>query len=136
VSAATGKVYGVRTIAAGNTMRVVVTATNLAGSTTATSAPTGLVAGNATPPPVTHRNHAPTIAYLSLRRVGFRVYARFRLCDDAAKAVTVIERDVMPGRLGYVRRFSVVPVPCGTHARGRHLLGRVGHPGRGPSSPP
>ena len=70
---ATAKVYGVRTVDAGNTMRVVVTATNLAGSTNAVSAATGLVTGSGTtPPPTTHRNHAPTIAYVGLRRVGFR----------------------------------------------------------------
>ena len=129
---ATAKTYGVRSIDAGNTMRVVVTATNLAGSTNATSPATGLVAGSSTTPPtpVTHRNHAPTIAYIGLRRVGFRIYARFRVCDDARKAVTVIERDLMPGRLGYSRRFSVVPVPCGTHARSWHLIARFHHQGR------
>lgn len=130
VDGATARVYGVRTIDAGATMRVVVTATNLAGSTNATSGPTGLVTSDQSPPPVTHRNHAPTIAYVGLRRVGFRIYARFRVCDDAAKAVTVVERDLMPGRLGYTRRFSVVPVPCGTHARSWHLIGRFHHQGR------
>jgi hypothetical protein len=135
VDGATARVYGVRTVDAGNTMRVVVTATNLAGSTNATSGATGLVAGNqSTPPPVTAHNHAPTIAWVGLRRLGSRIYARFRLCDDASKAVTVIERDSMAGRLAYVRRFSVVPVPCGTHARSWHLIGRFHHAGRFTSS--
>jgi hypothetical protein len=135
VQDATAKVYGVRTVDAGNTMRVVVTATNLAGSTNATSAATGLVQSNATPAPtptptpVAH-NHAPTITYIGLRHLGSRIYARFRLCDDHATPVTVIERDSMPGRLGYVRRFSVMPVPCGTHARSWHLIGRFHHAGR------
>ena len=75
-------------------------------------------------------NHAPTIAYVGLKRVGSRIYARFRLCDDAAKAVTVIERDLMRGRLGYTRRFAVMPVPCGQHSRSWHLIGRFRHPGR------
>jgi hypothetical protein len=44
--------------------------------------------------------------------------------------VTVIERDVMRGRLGYSRRFSVVPVPCGTHARSWHLIARFHHAAR------
>src|SRR5262249_4781676 len=119
----------------GNTLRVVVTATNLAGSTNATSGATGLVAGNQpAPPPVTRHNHAPTIAWVGLRRTGARIYARFRLCDDSTKAVTVIERDSMAGRLAYVRRFSVVPVPCGTHARSWHLIGRFHHAGRFTSS--
>jgi len=130
VDGATARVYGVRTVDTGNTLRVVVTATNLAGATNATSGATGLVGSNQSPPPVTHRNHAPTIKYLALRRVGARIYARFQLCDDATKAVTVIERDLMRGRLGYTRRFSVVPVPCGAHARSWHLIGRFHHAGR------
>ena len=64
------------------------------------------------------------------RRLGGRIYARFSLCDDSAKAVTVIERDSMPGRLAYVRRFSVAPVPCGTHARNWKLIPRFHHQGR------
>jgi hypothetical protein len=135
VQDATAKVYGVRTIDAGNTMRVVVTATNLAGSTNATSTATGLVQSNGTPAPTptptpTAHNHAPTLSYVALKRVGLRIYARFRLCDDAAKNVTVIERDSMPGRLGFVRRFSVMPVPCGQHSRSWHLIGRFQHAGR------
>src|SRR5262249_54166567 len=116
VQDATAKVYGVRSIDAGNTMRVVVTATNLAGSTNASSAAAGLVQSDATPAPPppptpTAHNHAPSITYVGLRRLGSRIYARFRLCDDHATPVTVIERDSMPGRLGYVRRFSVMPQP-------------------------
>ena len=129
VDGATGRVYGVRSVDAGNTLRVVVTATNLSGSTNASSAPTGLIAGATTPPIVKH-NHAPTIKFVGLRRLGGRIYARFSLCDDSAKAVTVIERDSMPGRLAYVRRFSVAPVPCGTHARNWKLIPRFHHQGR------
>jgi hypothetical protein len=129
VDGATARTYGVRTIDTGNTLRVVVTATNLSGSTNATSAPTALVGGN-TPPPVVAKNHAPTIHFVGLRRLGGRIYARFSVCDDSAKAVTVIERDSMPGRLGYVRRFSVAPQPCGTHARNWKLIPRFHHHGR------
>ena len=130
VDGATARVYGVRSADVGNTLRVVVTATNLSGTTNATSGATGLVQSDQAPPPVVHRNHAPTINYVGLRRVGARIYARFRLCDDAAKPVTVIERDLMRGRLGYTRRFSVMPVPCGTHGRSWHLIGRFHHVGR------
>lgn len=130
VDGATARVYGVRSVDVGNTLRVVVTATNLSGTTNATSGANGLVQSDQAPPPVVRRNHAPTIAYVALRRVGTRVYARFRLCDDAAKPVTVIERDLMRGRLGYSRRFSVVPLPCGTQARSWHLIGRFHHAGR------
>jgi hypothetical protein len=132
VQDATAKVYGVRTVDAGTTLRVVVTATNLAGSASATSSPTTtVVTGASTPPPVVQpHNLAPTIGFVGLKRVGLRIYARFRLCDGSAKAVTVIERDLMSGRLGYSRSFSVVPVPCGAHARSWHLIGRFQHPGR------
>ena len=127
VTDATAKAYGVRSIDAGNTLRVVVTATNLSGSTNATSGATGLVAGVGVP--VTAHNHAPTLRFFSLRKLGNRVYARFTLCDDSSKAVTVIEHDAMAGRLGYTRRFSVVPVPCGTHARNWMLIPRFRHVG-------
>ncbi len=129
VADATGKTYGVRSVDTGNTLRVVVTAQNLAGSTNATSSASSLVASNTTPTPVTHRNHAPTIRFLSLRRVGERVYARFSLCDDAPKNVTVVETDHMAGRLGYTRRFSIAPQPCGTHARNWMLIQRFRHAG-------
>jgi hypothetical protein len=122
VDGATARVYGVRSIDAGNTLRVVVTATNLAGSTNATSAPTSLVSG--VTPPVVRHNHAPTIRFVGFRRLGGRVYARFSICDDSPKAVAVIERDSMPGRLAYVRRFSVAGRPCGTHARNWKLIPR------------
>ena len=65
-----------------------------------------------------------------MRRVGVRVYARFSLCDDAPKAITVVETDLMPDRLGYSRHFSVVPQPCGTQARSWMLIKRFRHPGR------
>ncbi len=128
VDGATGRAYGVGSADAGNTLRVVVTATNVSGSTNATSAPTALVGGVV--PPVVKHNHAPTIRFVGLRRLGGRIYARFSLCDDSSKAVTVIERDSMPGRLAYVRRFSVTPVPCGTHARTWRLIPRLHHQGR------
>ena len=123
--------YGVHAADSGNTLRFVVTATNQSGSTNATSAPTALVGGTTTtPPPVVAHNHAPTLKFVGLRRLGGRIYARFSLCDDSAKAVTVIERDSMPGRLAYVRRFSIAPQPCGTHARNWKLIPRFHHQGR------
>jgi hypothetical protein len=130
VDGATARVYGVRTVDAGNTIRVVVTATNFSGSTNAQSGATGLVGSDQSPPPVTHENRAPTLTYVALKRVGSRIYARFRLCDDSSKNVTVVERDIMHGRLGYTRRFSVAPLPCGTHSRNWHLIARLHHAGR------
>ncbi len=96
VADATAKAYGVRSVDAGNTLRVVVTAKNLSGSTNVSSSATSLVAGISAPV-ITH-NHAPTISFVALRRSQGRVYARFSLCDDSSKAVTVIEHDAMAGR--------------------------------------
>jgi hypothetical protein len=128
VTDATGKTYGVRSVDSGNTLRVVVTATNLTGSTNTTSSQTSLVSG-ITPITIKH-NHAPTIGFISLRRSGARVYARFSVCDDSTKNVTVVEHDVLTGRIGYTRRFAVAPVPCGTHARSWMLIPRFRHAGR------
>ena len=79
VAGATGGSYGVRSADTGNTLRVVVTATNLSGlDERDVSGPTQLVATNATTPaPAPRCNSAPTIKYVSLRRLGHRIYARF-----------------------------------------------------------
>src|SRR5580765_1550445 len=77
VDGANSRTYGVRSADVGNTMRVVVTTTNLAGSTNATSSPTGRVVSNTSPTPTptpTAGNRAPTISYLGLKRVGSRIY--------------------------------------------------------------
>jgi hypothetical protein len=110
VVGATGKTYGVRLADVSGTLRVTVTAKNANGSTTRLSTPSDVVE----PMPVvtTPGNRAPSIVFLSLKRLGARVYARFRVCDDAAKGVTVYERDAKTGALAYVRKFSVVPNKC------------------------
>jgi len=110
IPGATGKTYGVRFADTFGTLRVDVTAKNSAGATTRRSTPSDVVE----PQPVIHvaGNKAPTIVFLSLKRLGQRVYARFRVCDDAPKGVTVIERDSKAGALAYVRRFTVTPNRC------------------------
>jgi hypothetical protein len=110
IPGATGKTYGVRFADVSGTLRVDVTARNRNGSTTRRSTPSDVVE----PLPVIHvaGNKAPTIAFLSLKRLGNRFYARFRVCDDAAKGVTVVERDAKAGALAYVRRFTVTPNRC------------------------
>jgi hypothetical protein len=119
VTDATAKTYGVRSVDAGKTIRMVVTATNLSGATQATSAQTGTVSsigGSGTT--TTHTpNRAPSIAFVSLRRLGVRIYVRFRLCDDSYKADNVLARDTMHHVLSYTRRYSVAALPCGTHSR-------------------
>jgi hypothetical protein len=132
VTDATARVYGVRSADAGQTLRVVVSATNLAGSTNAVSAATATVATLTAPPPVATpapRSHLrPTIAFLSLHRIGFRIYARFRVCAQSTRPVIVIETDLMAGRLSYSRTFAV-PAACGTNARSWTLVARFRHPG-------
>ena len=104
---ATGRTYGVRTVDAGNSLRVAVTATNANGSNTANSDSTDVVKTT-----TTAQNHTPTIVCLARRRAGTAVYARFRVCDDSASRVTVMERDAKRATLAYTRRFSVVPLKC------------------------
>lgn len=106
----TGQTYNVRAVDAGNALRVAVTATNANGSATAHSDATDMVPSQAQP--TTPGNRAPTIVFLSIRRSGIGVFARFRVCDDSASRVTVFERDAKPATLAYTRQFSVVPLKC------------------------
>lgn len=110
VTGATGKTYGVRLSDVSGTLRVDVTAKDANGSTTRRSTTSDVV--EPLPIVTTPGNRAPSIVFLSLKRVGTRVYARFRVCDDAAKGVTIYERDSKAGALAYVRKFSVVPHSC------------------------
>jgi len=114
VPGATGKTYGVRLADLGFRLRVEVTARNDAGVGRAVSGLTAIVA------PVTRiTNKRPTIRILSIRFFGPRVYARFRVCDDSFKNLTILQRDSRPGRLSYNRRFAtlVPPRPCGAYTR-------------------
>jgi hypothetical protein len=106
---ATGRTYGVRSVDTDNSLRVAVTATNANGSATARSDSTDAVTELTT---TVKGNRAPTIVFLGLRRSGVAVYARFRVCDDSTKRVTVMERDAKRATLAYTRRFSVVPLKC------------------------
>lgn len=111
IAGATGRTYGVRSVDAGNTLRAVVTATNADGSTSAASDPTSAVTA------LTGRNKAPTIVFLSLKHVGARVYARFRVCDDSSKSVTITERDTRTRTVPFARLFSVTLRTCSTQSR-------------------
>jgi hypothetical protein len=127
VVGATGKTYGVRTADLGFRLRVAVTARNARGSGTATSAITAVVA-----PAVTITNRRPTIVILSVRFSGARVYARFRVCDDTRKNVTILATDSRPGVASYTRRFTtlVPPRPCGVYTRSWVPVARFRGPGR------
>ena len=108
---ASGKAYGVRVADVDHTLRVVVTATNLAGSTNATSDVTAVVKTATTPPPTGTVNKRPTITIISARFVGAKLYARFRVCDDSLKNVSILERDSKPGVASYTRTFRTLVPP-------------------------
>jgi hypothetical protein len=129
VDGATARTYGVRSADVGNTLRVAVTAHNSSGSTaTASSDPTATVTGNTTTVVTTVRgNPAPSLSFLSLRRVGTLVYSRFRVCDDSTARVNVTERDTKPGVLAYTRHFLVHAKPCATYSRHWGLAARFRH---------
>ena len=114
VAGATGKTYGVRNADLGFRLRVQVTARNANGSGSANSAVTPIVMPAT---PVT--NTRPTLTIVSVRFLGARVYARFRICDDTRKNLTILATDSRPGRASHTRRFStlIAPNPCGVYTR-------------------
>lgn len=114
VAGANGKTYGVRNADVGFRLRVRVTAKNASGAGTASSALTTIVV-----PTVAVTNDRPTLTIVSVRFLGARVYARFRICDDTRKNLTVLATDSRPGRASFTRRFStlIAPNPCGVYTR-------------------
>lgn len=136
VPGATGRTYGVRSSDIGQRLRIAVTARNASGPSTAYSDPTSVVTaspGDTTTTVVTTTvpgPKPPTITFLSLRRSGNTIYARFRICDDAPGRVTVTERDNKARALSYTRRFAVTVTSCNTFARQWSLIRRFRSPGR------
>lgn len=140
IADATARAYGVQTADVGTTLRVVVTATNLSGSTSAPSAPTAAVSSGATTSTTSTTtttttttpaaNRAPTLRFLSLRRLGTHLTARFATCDDSFRSLQVVERDMKTYRATTTRRFSVAGRPCIVHARTWTLALRFRHHGR------
>ena len=114
VAGATSRTYTVRTADVGFRLRVQVTARTDKGSATASSGVSALAA-----PAARIVNQRPTLRILSVRFLGARVYARFRVCDDSRKNLTILQTDSRPGVLSYTRRFStlVPPRPCGVYTR-------------------
>jgi hypothetical protein len=114
VPGATGKTYGVRGADVGFRLRVEVTARNANGAGTAVSSPTAIVSPST---PIT--NARPTVSIVSVRFLGARVYARFRICDDSPRNLTILATDSRPGRVSQTRRFTtrIAPNPCGVYTR-------------------
>src|SRR5579872_381321 len=127
ISGATGKSYGVISSDVSHELLVQVKASNRFGSTTASSDRTPPVSDSTqttTTVVTVPGNKAPTIAFLSLKRVGVKVYARFRVCDDTSGVLTVTERDNKAKVLSVARRYKVAVSSCGTFARSWVLLKR------------
>ena len=114
VTGATGRTYGVRIADLGFRLRVEVTARADSRSGTATSNATAIVVPTT---PITNRR--PTITIISVRFTGARVYARFRICDDAPRNVAVLVTETRPGVASANRRFAtrVPPKPCAAYTR-------------------
>jgi hypothetical protein len=128
VIGATGRTYGVRIADLGFRLRVQVIARKEGGrSGTATSATTAVVQ-----PTVPVTNRRPTITILGVRFTGARVYARFRVCDDVARNLAILETDSRPGVSPTSRRFAtrVPPRPCGAYTRNWLPAPRFRGPGR------
>jgi hypothetical protein len=110
VVGATGRTYGVRSADVGNKMRALVTAKDSKGQTTVASSLSDTVQSGTTTTTVTTTvagNQAPHLTFLSLRRVGVRVYARFKVCDDGVGKITIVERDHKARALSYTRHFTL-----------------------------
>lgn len=114
IQLAQAKNYQVRAVDVGFRIRVRVLAINAAGIGAAVSNPTGVVIPST---PVTQER--PRLTLLSLKVLGTRVYARFRVCDDIPRNLTVIATDRKGSFRPQVRRFStkVPPNPCGVYTR-------------------
>jgi hypothetical protein len=125
IGGATGRTYGVRSADAGHRLRALVIAHTSSGAATAVSNTTAVVTGQTTTvttttttTTTTPANRAPAIRFLSLRRVGVRVYARFRVCDDHIGRIGVTGRDNKARALSYRRHFAVrLSNACGTYSR-------------------
>lgn len=114
VPGATGRSYGVRAADVGFRVRVEVTARNASGSGVAVSAPSGIVVPRT---PIT--NARPTIAIISIRFTGARVYARVRICDDQPRNLGILVTETKPRVRPANRRFATraAPRPCGAYTR-------------------
>ena len=95
-------------------LRVEVTAKNANGSGSALSNPSSIAV-----PSVPVTNARPTVKLISVRFLGARVYARFRICDDSPRNLTILATDSRPGKVSQTRRFTtrIAPDPCGVYTR-------------------
>lgn len=127
IAGATAKTYLLHLADLGYRMRVRVTARNAKGAASASSAATAVVS-----PASQLTNHRPTLVILSAKFLGQTMYARFRICDDSFKNLTIIQTDSRPGVASYTRRFTtlIAPKPCGVYTRHWTPVARFRGPGR------
>jgi len=137
IDGATGQTYGVRSADVGNRLRALVTAHTASGQTSAVSNTSAVVTSTTvtttqttTTIVTTPAHKAPTLRFLSLRRIGMQVYARFRVCDESPGTIRITERDNKARALPYTRHLSVRIVSCGSFTRHWLLLPRYRTPGR------
>jgi hypothetical protein len=125
IPGATGATYGVRSADVGHRLRALVTAHSSGGATTAASnasatvtSTTTTVTTTTTTTTTTPGNKAPSLLFVSLKRIGVRVFARFRVCDDQTGPITVIERDSKNRVLSVTRRWHLsLPSSCVVYAK-------------------
>lgn len=137
IGGATGASYGVRTIDVGSRLRALVTAHASGGQTTVASSTSGVVQSSTvtttttTTTTVTLPAHgAPKLTFISLKRVHWNIYARYRVCTQTAGTVRLTEHDYMTRALPYTRHFSAKVAVCGSFSKKWLLLPRYRHPGR------
>ena len=135
---ATGRTYSPRNADVGHRMRALVTAHIGSERATTASSASAIVAANTSTTVVTttvsttvRGNQPPSIRFISLKHVGARVFARFRVCDDGLGTITVIERDVKSKVISATRRFRIVrSSSCGVFSRSWIPAKRFRTPGR------
>ena len=127
IAGATGSTYDVHSADVGHRLRVLVTGTNTGGKTSVITSATDVVTAGTTTVTTTtsttvtttvQGNRAPSVRFVSLRRVGVRVYARFRICDDAPGRITIVARDTKARVLSATHRFRIsLASACSSYAR-------------------
>jgi hypothetical protein len=137
IAGATGQTYGVRSADVGHRLRALVTAHTATDQATAVSTASAVVTQTTvtttqttTSVVTTPAPRVPTVKFVSLRRIGTHVYARFRVCSRKPGTVRITERDQKARALPYTRHFSVRVVSCGSFSKHWLLLPRYRHPGR------
>jgi hypothetical protein len=94
------------------------TAVTNASATATSSTTTVTTTTTTTTSTTTPGNKAPSLLFISLKRSGTRVFARFRVCDDQTGRITVLERDNKNRVLSVTRRWHLLhPSSCVVYAK-------------------